>query len=169
MKFEAMNNKELLSYALQQSHISKEHDENSRSAYSELKRRRLVDMPDKYAYVVDKKAADGQVIIDGDVNALGFEVRWSIYKDTTGEFCKDWICNFYAPEGVPDGVYEVEGAGWDKLPEVISGIEVKNGRFVPTTTMKTIQNLMRILDDRHHIFIEGLDWDGERFHLVMGS
>ena len=169
MRFSDMDNEELLDYALQQSRISKERDENSRDAYAELKRRRQEGMPAKYVYV-DDKAADGQPITDGDMRTLDFAVNWSIYKDRDENDCDNWECDFDAPEGVSDDIYEVEGYGWGKeTHDITSGIEIKNGRFVPTKTMKAIQNLQRILDDRHHIYIERLKWDGERFQVEMGS
>ena len=166
--FDDMNDVELEEYAAEEHRIAEEHKSHSVNAYAE-RRRRIKDGTTEKANLVDIKVLHGQDVTRGEIDELGFEVIWSICYDTSGDSC-DWICDFNAPDGLADGIYDVSGYGWDSSEfEIISGIEILGGRFVPSKTMKAIQNLMRILGDLHHCFIEGLDWTGSYFKLSMGS
>lgn len=119
---------------------------------------------------------DETLWLTGDKGGL---LTWAIYDKESRE-SDGWAPDLTAPEGLEDGVYEVEHFTGDRL----FGIEIKDGKFLPIPTMKTIyllelQHLNRKIakpSERYsygdlidHVFLERLTWNGKCFEIFLGS
>ena len=118
-------------------------------------------------------------------------ITWLEYVDDTKEDldADEIVLDLSAPPDLPDGVYDVENKG-----HKVSGVEIKNGFFVPEPTAKAIYEValksdlefyaavglevgdemenMYLANDGvhlHHCFVDMFAWQGDHFSVRMGS
>ena len=119
---------------------------------------------------------------------MGIPIAWQEYvDDTKADLEANKVeLDLSAPEGLADGVYEVDNQGCKA-----SGVVVKNGFFLPHSLAKAIYEVAlesdlefyaaEVEDEMedvyfesdgvhpHHCFVEMFKWQGDHFKVRLGS
>ena len=82
-------------------------------------------------------------MLDCEWSKLESRFFWCIWKDHEEDAdVETWILDFDAPESLPDGIYDVQSQS-----HRVSGVEIKDGKFVPSASTRNAIYLVGLLSD----------------------